>query len=261
MEETMRTSVVVGLLLGVLCGAAQADVENLAQFLRDCEAATHVNAPLRGDGQLEVTTLGGAPPSSTTRSAAVVIVRPLADVYMELREPGFKAVLLSQGKAYRVAAGAANAEAFAADALLGESNFTREDLQPFQVARYKGWRISDENANEVTVMLFPTSPPYSLVVITFDREKRVPLKTLYYRDTVNNLVKMRRDNNYVLVGGTWMAATVSMETFTLRTHSTLTLQWTQHPTFPPQLFDPAFLPHLSVTHASVMPAAATPGPK
>src|ERR1035437_11076403 len=92
--------VAVGLLLGVLCGAAQADVENLEQFLRACEAATHVNVPLRGDGQLEVTTLGGAPPSSTTRSAAVVIVRPPADVYMELREPGFKAVLLSRGKAY-----------------------------------------------------------------------------------------------------------------------------------------------------------------
>jgi hypothetical protein len=253
-EEAMRTTLAVGALLGLLCVAARADVENLEQFLRDCEVATHVAAPLRGDGQLEMTLPGG-----TMRSAAVVIVRPPTDTYVELPDFGLKALLFGDGQASRVVAGAATAEVFAAEATLGDSDFTREDLQPFQVARYKGWRISDENANELTVTLFPTSPQYCLVVITFDREKRVPLKTLYYRDTVNNLVKMRRDSSYALIGGTWRAATISMETFKLRTHSTLTLQWTQSPTVPPQLFDPASLPRLSAARASAMPAAATPG--
>jgi len=256
MEEAMRTTVAAGVLLGVLCTAARADVENLEQFLRDCEAATHVTAPLRGDGQLEVTL-----PSSTTRSAAVVIIRPPIDTYVGLPDFGLQALLLGDGHASRVVAGASTAEVFAAEATLGDSDFTQEDLQPFRVARYKGWRISDENANDVTVMLFPTSPQYSLVVITFDREKRVPLKTLYYRDTVNNLVKMRRDSSYALVGGTWRAATISMETFKLRTHSTLTLQWTEPPTFPPQLFDPASLPRLSAARAPVTLTVATPGPK
>ncbi len=247
----MRTTVVVGLLLAGLCGAARADVENFEKFLRDCEAAMLVPVPLRGDGQLEVTT-----PSGSTHNTVVMIVRPPAETYVELRAPEFKAALLSQGQAYRVAAGAAKAETFAADATVGDSDFAREDLEPFQLAHYKDWRIADENANEVTVTLFPKAPQYSLVVITFDRERMMPLKTLYYRDTVNNLAKMRRDTNFVLVGRKWMPTSISMESFKLRTHSTLTVQWAQSPNFPPELFDPVFLPRLSAAAASPTAAAA-----
>lgn len=104
-------------------------------------------------------------------------------------------------------------------------------------------------------MLFPASSPYTLEVITFDREKLVPVKTLYYRDTLNNLAKMRRDGPFVLVGRKWMPQTISMETFALHTHSTLTLQWTQSADVPPELFDPQFLPRLS---APASPITATP---
>jgi len=254
----MRPTGCVGavLLLSVLCAAASADTENLEQFLKNCEAATQVSVPLRGDGHLEVDASGGTPTTGTKGMAAVMIVRPPTDIYFELREPGFKAVLLAQGSAYRVAAGVAKAEPFAAEGLLGASDFAREDIEPFQRSHFTGWRISDENANEVTVMLFPSHSAYSLEVITFDREKFLPLKTLYYRDTMNNLVKMRRDSNYVLIGRKWMPETISMETFKLRTHSTLALHWTQGPDFPPELFDPVFLPRLfAPAPASVTPAA------
>jgi hypothetical protein len=252
MERRMRT-VAVGLILGALCTAAHADIGSLDEFLRNCEAATHVTVPLRGDGQLEVTT-----PNGTTRTTVVVIARPPNDLYIELRKPGFKALLLSKGQAYRVTAGAPKAEAFAADAPLGTSDFSREDLQPFQLSRYKGWRISDESADEVTVMLFPVTSPYSLEVITFDRGKLVPLKTLYYRETLNNLVKMRRDSNFVSLGGRWLPATIAMETFALHTRSTLTVQWTQSVDVPAALFDPLRLPGVS---AATSPAATTPGSK
>ena len=250
----MQLSASVGFLLCVVCTAATAEVANLDQFLRDCEAATHVTVPLRGDGQLEV-----AGPQGTTRRAAVMIVRPPNDIYTELHDPGFKAVLLNQGSAYRVTDGTTRADAFAPDAKLGDSDFARADLQPFQLSRYSGWRISDENGSEVTVMLFPASPPYSLEVITFDRDKLLPLKTLYYRDTLNNLVKMQRDSNFVLLGRKWMPATVAMETFTLHTHSTLTLHWSQSPNFPPELFDPQFLPRLFA--APVAPGTPAAGAK
>jgi len=242
----MRPSARVGVLLCMLCTAATAEVANLEQFLRDCEAAAHVVVPLRGDGTLEV-----AGPNGTTRRPAVVIVRPPHDLYVELRDPTLKAVLPNQGAAYQVTAGSAKATAFAPEAMLADSDFARVDLDPFQLSRYKGWRISDESGNEVTVMLFPAGPPYALEVITFDREKLLPVKTLYYRDTLNNLVKIRRDGNFVLLGRKWMPAAVTMETFTLHTHSTLTLQWAQSPDFPPELFDPQFLPRLF--------AAPTPG--
>ena len=47
-----------------------------------------------------------------------------------------------------------------------------------------------------------------------------------------------------------------METFKLRTHSSLTLRWSQVPSFPPELFDPVFLPHPS----TIVWPAATPAP-
>jgi len=238
----------------VLCAAAAAEVTNLDQFLRDCEAATHVSVALRGDGQLETTAPGGS-----TRSAAVMIVRPPNDIYIELHSPAFKAVLLNQGSAYRVAPGSSKADNFAPDAMLGDSDFARADLQPFQLSRYSGWRISDENGSEVTVMLFPAGPPYSLEVITFDRDKRLPVKTLYYRDTLNNLVKIRRDSNFVLLGRKWMPRTIALETFKLHTQATLTLQWTQSPNFPPELFDPQFLPRLFAAPVSTgTPTAGAP---
>src|SRR5262249_28327370 len=112
------------------------------------------------------------------------------------------------------------------------------------------------SANELTVTLFPgKTSQYSLVVTTFDRDKKVPIKTLYYQDTLNNLVKMQRATDYVLVGRKWMPTTFSMETFKLHTHSTFTLHWTQAPTFPPELFDPVFLSHPSNI---VWPAATPP---
>lgn len=248
----MRTTVIFSLLL-LSSSRALADVESLEQFLRGVEAATQVAVPLRAAGQFEVTS-----PETTTAVQVALIVRPPTDTYIELK-PGIKALLLSQPEqAYLLKKDAAKAEPFPADASFAESDFARADLEPFRLSHYTDWRITDETANDMTVTLFPKSSQYSLIVITFDREKRAPLKTLYYRETLNNLVKMRRDNDYVLVGRKWMPTVVSMETFKLKTRATFTLRWSQSTSFPPELFDPVFLPRLS---GMVSPAAAvTPTP-
>ncbi len=247
----MRTTGTVILLLGVACGAARADMEDLRQFLRGIEEAMQVTAPLRGDGEFEVASVNG-----TRRDQVAVIVRPPAETYIELHQDGVKVVLPgSGGQAFRCTKGAAKAESFAPDTNFAESDFAREDLEPFRTARYKDARISDETQSEVTVTLFPAASQYSLLVITFDREKRVPVKTLYYRDTLNNLVKMRRDEGHVLVGRKWMPGSMTMETFRLRTQTVFKLRWSQNPTFPPELFDPVFLPRPS---GLVWPAAAPP---
>ena len=46
-----------------------------------------------------------------------------------------------------------------------------------------------------------------------------------------------------------------MESFKLRTQSTFKLTWSQNPSFPPELFDPVFLPRPS---GIVWPAAPAP---
>jgi len=237
----MRSSALVALLVALSSGAASADVEDLARFLRSVEEATAVTVPLRGDGTIEV-----AEPTATTDARLVVVVRPATDLYVETRDPLRKLLVLRGGdQAYRFRPGLSTAEAVGLDAAFLDSDFTREDLDPFRTADYKGWRIADEGSTEVTVTLFPKVGQYSQVVVTFDVEKKVPFKTLYYQETLNNLVKIRRDRDFALIGRKWMPTTMAMETFKQRTHTTLTLRWTQDAAFPPELFDPVFLPRPS----------------
>ena len=232
--------VVLGLLV-LMGGRALADMESLQQFLHSAEETAQLTAALRGDGTFDVTSSSGK-----HSDEVVMLVRPVADTYIELRQEGTKALLPGSGdQAYRFTKGASKAAPFPPEATFADSDFTREDLEPFRTTRYKDARISDETGAEVTVTLFPGTSQYSLVVITFDREKKVPVKTLYYRDTLNNLVKIRRDEGYVLVGRKWMPTSITMESFKLRTQTAFRLSWSQSPTFPPEMFDPVFLPRPS----------------
>ena len=224
--------------LALLAGRANADMATLQAFLRSAEVASQVGAPVRGDGDLEVVA-GGA----TRRTQVAVVVRPPADTYLELRPDGLKALLFANGQpALWLPKGASEPAVFPHYAGLADSDFTAEDIGPFRVADYKDARITDDAGGELTVSLFPATSQYSLIVMTFDRARKIPVKALYYRDTLSNLVKMRTDDRHVQVGKTWLPTTVSMETFKLRTRSALTVRWNANPTVPAELFDPAALP-------------------
>jgi hypothetical protein len=227
---------------------AAAETVDLGDFLHGAEAAAQVTVPLRAEGQFEV-----ASPEATRHDEIALMMRPPTDTFIELHREGVKVVLLGDG-AFRVKGRASKAESFPPDASLDDSDFTREDLEPFRVSHYKDARISDDSATQLTVTLFPTDSQYSLVVITFDRQKRVPLKILYYRDTVSNLVKMQRDSDYVLVGDKWKPTTISMETFKLRTHSAMNVRWMPQSNLPAGLFDPASLTQSSLTLWPTAPA-------
>lgn len=207
----------------------------LSNFLRGAEEAAKVTLPLQAEGQFEVVS-----PEATRRDEIALIKRPPTDTFIALRQEGVRAVLLGDG-AFRVVGGAAKAESFPPDASLDDSDFTREDLEPFRVSHYKYAQISDDSATSLMVNLFPRNSQYSQVVITFDRQRKVPLKIHYYRDTLNNLVKIERLSDYVLVGDKWSPTTISMETFKMRTHTAMTLRWTPQPNVSAELFNPASL--------------------
>ncbi len=240
---------IVLLLIG---GVARAGVDDLDGFLRSAEEAGRVPAPLRAEGQFVVTSPGGE-----VKKDLVMVVRPPNDMFLELRGDGRRALLLPQaGTAYRLTPASGTAETFPADAVFADSDFTREDLEPFQLSRYQLWKIADESPYDITVTLYTKKSQYVLEVVTFDLEKKVPLKVLYYRDTYNNLVKIRRNEDYVAVGQKWRPTSVSMESFKLRTHTKMTLRWTPAGTFPPELFDPAFLARPALLPPAVQSAPA-----
>lgn len=232
----MRITAFALLLLLILPNTGDAAPVDLNTFLPEMEEAAKPSVTLRADGVLSITS-----PEGTKREPIVIIHREGNDVFIELKS-GTKALLLKGGaEAFIAPPGAKEASAFALQDPLAGSELTREDLQPFTVARFKTPRIVDQTPQSVQVAMFPQQSQYSLVVITFDREKKVPLKTMYYRETLNNLVKMRRDSDHVLVGQRWLPTRITMENFAMRNTATLELQWTQAPNVVPELFQPAFL--------------------
>ena len=243
--RALRTALLAATMIAA---PALAQTVDLDDFLRGTEEAARVAVPLRAEGQFEVVS-----PEATRRDEIALVMRPPGDTFIELRQGAVRALLLGDG-AFRIMGRAAKAERFPLDASLDDSDFTREDLEPFRGSHYKDARISDDSATELMVTFFPANSQYSLVVITFDRQKKVPLKIQYYRDTVNNLVKMQRLSDYVLVGDKWSPATISMETFKLRTHTAMKLRWTPQPNLPADLFNPASLTRASLALWPTAPA-------
>ncbi|MBI3782706.1 MAG: outer membrane lipoprotein-sorting protein [Deltaproteobacteria bacterium] len=221
--------VVAGAFLSL---GANARGESLREFLQSVESAATPTVPLRADGTIEISSDAGS-----IRDRIALVLRSPGDIYIELRDDGTRALILDDGSRAVRAAKGSGADELAGDAVLAGSDFTREDLQPLRVARFSDMRISDDSNGELTAALFPTKSQYTLLAMTFDRQKKVPIKTIYYRDTLNNAVKMERFGGYEQVGGKWLPATISMESFRLKTHTTLTLHWTANPPLSPGLFE------------------------
>ncbi|MBI4514742.1 MAG: outer membrane lipoprotein-sorting protein [Deltaproteobacteria bacterium] len=238
----MRSSIIAaGFTLTLLLGRAGAEPpDRVAALLRAVEAAVQPATALRADGELTV-----ASPEQTLSYPLILLSRPgrhASELYFELGHNGGKALVLEGGaRSLRLAAGASRPEPFPADAAWAGSEFSREDLQPFRAAAFGDVRISDESATRITLALVPKASQYCLLVMTIDLERKVPLKILYYRGTLNNLVKMQRDGDHARIAGSWRPRTVTMEDFKLRTQSTLRLRWTENPDFSPAVFEPAAL--------------------
>ena len=212
-----RSSSVAALLL--VLAAVPARGEDLAALLAGATSAARPVATVRGEGELVTVS-----PDGTTRHRLAIAQRPAGDLYIEVASPRARALLPATGAAL-LAAGSTPAP-FPLDAALVGSEFSREDLQPFDAGRFGSPTIVDRGADDTTVSLDPRDSQYSLQVITFDREKRVPIKVMSYKDTLSNLLKMRRESGHVLVGGRWLPTEITIENFPLKTTSTLTLQWT-----------------------------------
>jgi hypothetical protein len=82
---------------------------------------------------------------------------------------------------------------------------------------------------------------YALLVHTIDRERSTIVRTLYYRDLINNLTKTRRDGAFTRVAGSWRPGEITVESVRQATRTRLTLAWRDAPDAPAALFEPAGL--------------------
>ena len=98
--------------------------------------------------------------------------------------------------------------------------------------------ISDDNRLEKTVTVYAKEEvPYILFVITFDKEKLVPLISKYYQGEMNNLVRIRKDSDHVMVGSRPRPQKIVITDYTERTESTFLISWKTLESAPADLFN------------------------
>lgn len=222
---------VVALLIAT--AALPARGEDLAALLNGATAGARPTATAIGRGKLVTQS-----PDGSTEANVVAVQNATGDLYLQVEPPGARALILANGTALLSAKSGAAPAPFPNEEQLAGSEFSREDLQPFDAARYGSPTIVDRNPTTATVQLDPKGSQYSLVVITFDRTKQVPVKVMSYKDTLSNLLRMRREGGHQQVSGRWMPTEIIIENFPMKVTSTLTVSWEASKDDQPGLFDP-----------------------
>ena len=75
------------------------------------------------------------------------------------------------------------------------------------------------------------------LVVTFDKERLVPTLIKYYRERLNNLVRLRQDESFVMVGARPRPQKITITDYTDNTTTTYDIVWTEADTLPAPLFD------------------------
>jgi hypothetical protein len=259
MESAMtRTAAVLVLaFLAAHARGAYAERSALATMVDDAEEQAQLLTPLRAEITAEIHGNKGK-----TEDDIVLVVRNDPErksgvqTYVEFEKAGVKVLVLGLDQAWISDGGKVRKAAL--DAQIAGTNWTVEDLLPFAVTRCGSTRIVDSRPEQMTLACEAERDgpsQYVLTVYKMDREKAVPIQVLYYKDSMNNLVKMQRADGYEQVGAKWRPSRVEMRDFKLRTKDVLELRWEQDPKFPPELFDPKSLSDRSLT-AKAPPARA-----
>jgi hypothetical protein len=228
----------VGLLM-LSSSPTGAQSDALSSLIQQVIAQNRLSAPLRADITAEIDQVEGQ-----RQERMVAIYRnppdktPLAQTYVEFEKSKARFLLLSETELYALADGKVKKASL--DTPLDGTSWVLEDVLPFAPPRCASMRIADTTSEQMTVTCEPkkdAGSSYTLLVYKFDREKAVPVQLLLYKDTLSNLVKMMRSEDFTLVGSKWRPKRVVMQDFKLRTRDVFAIEWSQDPKFLPELFD------------------------
>jgi hypothetical protein len=222
----------VGALL--VAGVAAATISDLTAFIQRAEKMTQLNRPVRAD--VRVTRPGGA------LDAVIVFADPeKKKVFVAARSDGFRALhALDWSAGKSVTTAAPKPASHGADDEMGEIGLRAMDFFPAWATDYSTAFISDESKMEKTVTIYGKErSPYSLFVVTFDKERLVPLITKYYRERFNNLVRLRKDGDHVLVGARPRPQKISVTDYVENSTVEYEIDWSEVDAVPADLFDDA----------------------
>jgi hypothetical protein len=209
------------LALPGLLAVRPAHAGDLAAFLERAEKMTTVNEKVEADITIR-------DPDGSERKAHVAI-DPADGGSVVFEEPatGFRAetpLAWKDGKA--VTKTGASPEKFGTDDTYPGTDLRPLDFFPFWKTDYSRALTSDENTLEQTVSLYADKGrPYSLYVVTFDKTRLVPRMVKFYRDTFNNLVRIRTDKDWVMVGSRPRPGAVLIKDFAGNSLRTYAFSW------------------------------------
>jgi hypothetical protein len=191
---------------------------------------------------------------------AVLIVDPASGKqFFAVKSTGYRALSpmdWTGGKA--VAKAGAAAVPHGADEQFAELDVRPMEFFGFWADYYQTAFISDDNRLEKTVTVYARKEvPYILFVVTFDKEKLVPLLTKFYKDEMNNLVRIRKDSEHVMVGSRPRPQRIVITDYTDNEETTLSLRWKALDSAPAELFGEASFDSANIEWAD---AAANSAP-
>jgi hypothetical protein len=234
-----KFAVSVACLLASLTSGAQAADNDLIAFLERAEAMCTLNRAVRAD-----VTIRGADGST---DQALLVISPgapgaPATEFAAVRSNGFRALVpvAWQARGTAVSGQGASPAAISGDDPLGGTDLRAIDFSPFWKADYTTAFIHDANRLEKTVSFYgPDDVPYKLFVVTFDKAQLIPRQAKYYRESFNNLVRLRTDSGHAMVGSRPLPSRIVFNDYTENTERTYDIRWTVLETVPGAMFDKA----------------------
>lgn len=218
--------------LALCTQSAPAGVSDLTAFLQRAEKMGQINRALRVD--VRVTRDDGS------HDTALILADPARSLaFVAVRSDGFRALAPLEWKTgISVAKDGATPATLGADDPLGALGLRATDLFPPWAHDYTTAFISDETPHEKTVTVYGTETiPYSLFVMTFDKERLVPTLTKYYRERLNNLIRLRKDDEYVMIGARPRPQKVTITDYVENSATSYDLLWSEVASLPAALFD------------------------
>src|SRR2546429_472654 len=181
----------------LLAGGVRARAEGLPELLQAVATNARFASPARADVRIEC-----GESCNATGTPAIFLGRGEV-LYVEVR--GGQRVLIRPGEILVAQGGKASAAA--PGQTLADTDVLLEDLAVFTPSALKQPQISDDGPAGVVVTAAPAErSSYALLADTIDRERHVIIRTLYYRDLINNLSKTRRDAAFPRSGASWPRA-------------------------------------------------------
>ena len=219
-------------LLGQAGTAVGMDSESLRLLLLGTQDNNTPRTLLRADVGLTLKAHDG---ERTTEAIALFVPGKDARWYLQVKEPAISGLVLGSERKVlqRTADGT---ETVPISASIGNLDISYDDLSRFIESDLKLWQITDESRDKILVGGHAKAESaYVYRAFSIDKERKVILKAQFYAESLSNLVKLRVDDEHILVGKKWQPGKIEIQNFAENSTTTLRLRWQQAATAPPEL--------------------------